>query len=446
MAVEIKIPDLGENIPGGRIVSLLAETGAVVEAEQPLIEIETDKAIIEMPCPLSGTILEFKVEEGGEVVIGQVVCLLEEAGEGKADTGKSAAAETDTSDETQLEEPAPVEKTETKPAAAEEPAASPPKPADAEVPSFVPVKPGSAQTAPAAPSVRRFSREIGIDIHTVPGTGPGGRISIEDVKQWSKQLNTRRTQNDSVLKGVSAEALPDFSKWGETERQPLSRLRETSAKHLSYAWAVIPHVTQFDKADITDLEKLRKKYAPEAAAAGGKLTVTVILVKIIQQALKKFPEFNAAIDMERNEIIYKKYFNIGVAVDTEHGLLVPVIKDTDQKNIIQLAAELAVVSEKARNRKLSLEELQGGNFSISNLGGIGGTGFTPVVNSPEAAILGVSRAEMQPVYQDGAFVPRLIMPLSLSYDHRIIDGAAAARFLRWVCRALEDPFLLALEG
>ena len=446
MAVEIKIPDLGENISGGRVVSILAAAGTAMEAEQPLLEIETDKAVIEMPCPVSGTILKLMINEGEDVVIGQVICLLEEVKEGKPDTGETAVKNRDASIETRPEQPAPIEEAKTESGRSTASAAPETQPVSTKTDAFIPAERTDTQMVPAAPSVRRFAREIGINIQTVPGSGPGGRISKEDVKQWSKQLNSRREQGASALNGGYSEVLPDFGKWGETDRQPLSRLREASAKHLSYAWAVIPHVTQFDKADITELEKLRKKYAPQTAAAGGKLTVTVILLKIIQQALKRFPEFNASIDMERNEIIYKKYFNVGVAVDTEYGLLVPVIKNADQKNIIELAAELASLSQKAKDRKLSLDEMQGGNFTISNLGGIGGTGFTPVVNSPEAAILGVSRAEMQPVYQDGAFVPRRIMPLSLSYDHRIIDGAAAARFLRWVCRALEEPFLLALEG
>ncbi len=257
-------------------------------------------------------------------------------------------------------------------------------------------------------------------------------------------LNKQRALQAGATAGVQAEPLPDFEKWGAIERQPMSKVRETTAQHLSYAWSTIPHVTQFDKADITDLENLRKQYAGQVQNKGGKLTLTAILLKVAAQALKKFPQFNASVDMIHKEIIFKKYVNIGVAVDTERGLLVPVIKDVDQKSITELSVELSELSGKARERKLGLEEMQGGNFSISNLGGIGGTGFTPVVNAPEVAILGVSRSEMQPVFKDGQFVPRLILPLSLSYDHRIIDGADAARFLRWVCQALEQPFLLAL--
>ncbi len=226
----------------------------------------------------------------------------------------------------------------------------------------------------------------------------------------------------------------------------MNKVRETTAKHLSYAWATIPHVTQHDKADITEIEKLRKQFSKRVEEAGGKLTITAILIKIIEYALKKFPQFNASVDMLKKEVIYKKYYNIGIAADTNRGLLVPVIKNVDQKNIVQISVALTELSQKARDRKLSLEEMQGGNFSISNLGGIGGTAFTPVVNSPEVAILGVSRSAIEPVYMDGEFKPRLMLPLSLSYDHRLIDGADAARFLRWVCEALEQPFLLSLEG
>ncbi|MDZ7766156.1 MAG: 2-oxo acid dehydrogenase subunit E2 [Melioribacteraceae bacterium] len=228
----------------------------------------------------------------------------------------------------------------------------------------------------------------------------------------------------------------------------MTNIRKKTAEHLSYAWATIPHVTQFDKADITELEKLRKQFGKKVEDAGGKLTVTAILVKIIAAALKEFPQFNCSIDMDKKEIIYKKYYSVGIAVDTDRGLLVPVIRDADKKNIVEISVELGEMAAKARDKKLSLEDMQGGNFSISNLGGIGGTYFTPIVNSPEVAILGVSRGGYEQVYQkdSGEFVPRLMLPLSLSYDHRIIDGADAIRFLRWIVEALENPFKLLLEG
>jgi pyruvate dehydrogenase E2 component (dihydrolipoamide acetyltransferase) len=268
---------------------------------------------------------------------------------------------------------------------------------------------------------------------------------MDDVKAYAKKLNEQRGKGVSLGFGIKAEKLPDFSRFGSIETKPMSNIRTKTAEHLSYAWATIPHVTQFDQADITVLEMTRKAFNPKVEKAGGKLTITSFLLKISAAALKTFPQFNSSIDMEKKEIIYKNYFNIGVAVDTEFGLIVPVIKNVDQKNLTALSVELAAISEKARTKKISLEDLQGGCFTITNLGGIGGTSFTPIVNSPEVAILGVSRGSYKPVYKDGKFEARMVVPLSLSYDHRIIDGADAARFLRWVCEALEQPMKLLLE-
>jgi pyruvate dehydrogenase E2 component (dihydrolipoyllysine-residue acetyltransferase) len=241
-----------------------------------------------------------------------------------------------------------------------------------------------------------------------------------------------------------AAALPDFSKWGEVERKPMSNIRRKTSEHLSHAWNTIPHVTQHDRADITALEALRKEYSPQAEKAGGKLTMTAIALKIVAVALRKFPQFNSSIDVARNELVYKQFVHVGVAVDTERGLLVPVIRDAESRGIFELAVDLAKASEKARTGKLSLDEMQGGSFTITNLGGIGGTSFTPIVNWPEVAILGISRATQEPVFNGSQFEPRLMLPLSLSYDHRVIDGADAARFLRWVADAFEQPFVLAL--
>ena len=297
-----------------------------------------------------------------------------------------------------------------------------------------------------------MAREIGVDIDKVPGTGPDGRISVEDVKAYAKRIVTEASSGQGGVQRA-AEPLPDFSRWGAIERQPMRAVRRKTAEHLSAAWATIPHVTQHDLADISGLEELRKRYAKQAEAAGGNLTVTAIAVKVIAAALKVFPQFNSSLDMAADEIIHKKYVNIGVAVDTDRGLLVPVIRNADSKNIIQLSVELSQLSEKARSRKIALDEMQGGTFSISNLGGIGGSFFTPIVNAPEVAILGISRAKVEPVYVKGAdgpasgeFVPRLMLPLSLSYDHRVIDGADGIRFLRWVVEAFEQPFLLSLQG
>jgi pyruvate dehydrogenase E2 component (dihydrolipoamide acetyltransferase) len=292
----------------------------------------------------------------------------------------------------------------------------------------------------AAPSVRRLARELGVDIRRVPGSGAGGRISPDDVQAYVRNAIATGVAPASA----SGAPLPDLDRWGRVERKPMSNIRRKTAEHLSLAWTTIPHVTQHDKADITALEALRKQYSPQAEKAGGKLTITAIALKIIERALRKFPQFNSSIDTARNEIVYKKSIHIGVAVDTERGLLVPVIRDVDRKGILELSVELSKVSEKARAGKLSLEEMQGGGFTITNLGGIGGTSFTPIVNWPEVAILGISRGAYEPVLVNNQFEPRLVLPLSLSYDHRVIDGADAARFVRWVAEAFEQPFVLTL--
>jgi pyruvate dehydrogenase E2 component (dihydrolipoamide acetyltransferase) len=276
----------------------------------------------------------------------------------------------------------------------------------------------------------------------VPGSGPGGRISVTDVKAHARNIISGAAPGGSAR----AVALPDFSRWGDVERQPMRAIRRKTAERMATAWSTVPHVTQGDKADITDLEALRLKYAKRVEAAGGKLTITAVTLKVVASALKVFPQFNASIDVASDEVVLKKYVHIGVAVDTEAGLLVPVIRDVDQKNIVQISTELQALAEKAKARKLSLDEMEGGSFTISNLGGIGGTYFTPIVNVPEVAILGMSRSVMEPVWKDGAFVPRLMMPLSLSYDHRLIDGADAIRFVRWLAEALEQPFVMSLQG
>jgi pyruvate dehydrogenase E2 component (dihydrolipoamide acetyltransferase) len=296
--------------------------------------------------------------------------------------------------------------------------------------------------------VRRLARELGLDIYNVSGTGPAGRISEEDVKAHAKATLAAAVSAAQAPQAsrLAEPKLPDFTKWGKVERVSMRGVRRKTAEHLREAWVTIPHVTQHDRADITELEQLRAKFAPRAEEAGGKMTVTAIALKVCASALKVFPQFNASIDMEKEEIVYKQYINIGVAVDTDRGLLVPVIRDVDRKNIVELAAELSQLSKKARDKKLTPEEMEGGTFTITNLGGIGGTAFTPIVNHPEVAILGLSRGRMEPEWISGKFEPRLILPLSLSYDHRLIDGADAARFLRWIAEAFEQPFLLSVQG
>jgi pyruvate dehydrogenase E2 component (dihydrolipoamide acetyltransferase) len=297
----------------------------------------------------------------------------------------------------------------------------------------------------AAPSVRKLAREIGIDVTQVPGSGPHGRISVDDVKAYSKQLNEGRAAAPAAA-GPAALPLPDFSLWGEIERVPMNTIRRMTVEHMERCWSAVPHVTQQHKADITELEKLRKRHGKKAEDAGGKLTPTAILLKVVASALKVFKEFNASIDTAGNEIVYKQYVNVGVAVDTPNGLVVPVIRDADRKNIIELAVELSEMAAKMRDGNISPKDIAGGNFTLSNIGGIGGSYFTPIVNTPEVGILGVGRAATEAVYINGAFEPRLMLPLSLSYDHRLIDGATGARFMQWIVDAINEPLMLALEG
>jgi pyruvate dehydrogenase E2 component (dihydrolipoamide acetyltransferase) len=291
--------------------------------------------------------------------------------------------------------------------------------------------------------VRRFAREVGVDLGTVSGSGPGGRISIDDVKA---EANRRLSGSATAGGPAMALELPDLERFGRIHREPMTKVRKLTAENLSRAWVTIPHVTNHEAADITDLEKFRKAYKERVAAAGGKLTMTALLVKIVATALKAHPVLNAAVDMVRQEVVFRYSVNIGVAVDTERGLLVPVVRDADTKNLTEISVELDDLANRARSKKLKPDEMQGGTFSISNLGGIGGTGFTPIVNWPEVAILGVSRSRIEPQWYEGSFRPRLMMPLSLSYDHRLVDGADAARFLAKLKDALEQPLLLALDG
>lgn len=441
MAIECRIPELGENVKSGTVASVLVSVGDRIEKDQPLVELETEKAVLEVPTDHAGIVKEILVQAGQIVQVGQTIVMLQEE---SSDATVSSSKESKAASPSIAAPAAPVQTTAT-PVATKPPEPTKtiayPQPVEASknVPAKIP--------AAAAPSVRRFAREIGVIIDEVQGSGPGKRISIEDIKAHSKRLLSDRQIIGSVGAATpAAEPLPDFSRWGEITREPMPTVREKTALHLSNAWRQIPHVTQFDKADITELEKLRKQYGAKVEQAGGKLTMTAILLKAVAAALKNFPQFNAAVDMANKAVIYKKYFNIGVAVDTERGLLVPVIRNVDRKNLTELAVELVEISKKARDRKLTLDDMSGGNFTISNLGGIGGTFFTPIINAPEAAILGVSHAALEPVYQQDRWIPRLMLPLSLSYDHRIIDGADGARFIRWIVEALEQPFAMILEG
>jgi pyruvate dehydrogenase E2 component (dihydrolipoamide acetyltransferase) len=429
--------------------------GTKVTEGQPVMELETDKAVIEVPSSVSGVVKDIKVKEGEKIKVGQVIFTLEGASSSNEQPGSKNAPVEHTSGQhgARLAFQAAI-RAEGK---TEEQALPPDQPAQG-LPSFsMPSQLGKVAgtehraPVPAAPHVRRLARELGIDIYEVKGSGPSGLISDDDVKAHAKTiLSSATAQQPPVAGHFAAPKLPDFAKWGKIEKVSMRGVRRKTAEHLAESWNTIPHVTQQDRADITELEQLRARFAPKAEQAGGKMTVTAIALKVCSAALKVFPQFNASIDVEKEEIIYKQYINIGVATDTDRGLLVPVIRDVDKKNIVELAVELSQISKKARDKKLTPAEMEGGTFSISNLGGIGGIGFTPIVNHPEVAILGLSRSRMEPEWigskEHGKFEPRLILPLSLSYDHRLIDGADAARFLRWIAEAFEQPFLLSVQG
>lgn len=467
MATEFKL------VQAGTLAKVLVSVGDTIEEEQPVLELETDKAVVEVPSDIAGVVQEIHVKAGQKLEEGATIFTMAAAdakesstgnattenapssdapvSNGAASNGSTTSAKT-TEDDGMTQNTAPGIEAEKGVAVANNGAngssngekSASGNGANGVATVAATTSPKSGAGVAAAPSVRRLARELGVDIAQVEGSGNHGRISFADVKNFLQ----RNTNGSTSSTGYSVPQiqLPDFSKYGEVERQTMSGIRRATADHMARCWATVPHVTQFDRVDITDLEKLRKQFGPKAEKAGGKLTVTAIALKVVASALKAFPQFNASIDMANNEVVLKKYVNIGVAVDTDRGLLVPVIRDVDKKNILQLTAELTTLGEKARTKKTTLEEMQGGCFTITNLGGIGGTNFTPIVNTPEVAILGISRGTTEPVWNGSSFEPRLMMPLSLSYDHRAIDGADGARFLRWIAQALEQPFLLSLEG
>ena len=433
MNTDLKLPELGENIEEADVLSVLVSAGERISKDDPVIEIETEKATIEVPSFLEGTVSSVAVSAGDTVKVGQVILTLEESEDGESQTDYRE-------DDSRPAEPAGrgVTAAEPKPAPPEIVRPAPSMPVAP--PPHIPASEEGAIPVFASPSTRTFAREIGVDVRRVEGSGPGGRISDEDVKLHSR---TR------ALAGPAAETvrpLPDFSHFGPVERIPMSRVRRTIAEHVGQSASTIPHVTLFESADVTEAEELRSRYKPRAEAAGGKLTITAIVIKVVAAALEAFPMVNASLDTARREIVLKRYFHVGVAADTERGLVVPVIRDVDSKNIVDISVELVQLAEKARSGKLSLSELQGGNIAVTNLGGLGTGHFTPIINAPDVAILGVGRAERRPVYGESGLEPRLIAPLSLSFDHRVIDGADGARFLDWIAEALGKPRLVALEG
>ena len=439
---EIKVPDIGD-FKEVDVIEILVKPGDTVAKEASLITVESDKATMEIPCPVAGVVKELRVKLGDKVAEGSMILLLE------ADAGEAAAAQPKSAGMAAPSAPAPAESAAAPaPIPASGPAAVPihrpaPVPLEpiAEVPAFKPH---------ASPSVRKFARELGADLSKISGSGPKGRITLGDVQAFVKGVMTQAPAPvpAAAAPGGAPFNLPDwpqvdFAKFGPIELKPLSRIRKLSGANLHRNWISIPHVTQFDEADITELETFRKESGAASEKQGFKLTMLAFLIKACVTALRQNPEFNASLDRGGENLVLKKYFHIGVAVDTPDGLVVPVIRDADRKGVYDLARELAEVSKLARERKLKPGDMQGGTFSISSLGGIGGTAFTPIINAPEVAILGVSRAAMRPVWaggkgEAGQFVPRLMLPLSLSYDHRVIDGAAAARFTSYLASVLSD--------
>ncbi|MHB1505201.1 MAG: 2-oxo acid dehydrogenase subunit E2 [Sulfobacillus sp.] len=436
MASDFRLPKLAEKETTGTVARVTVAAGDVIESGQVVAEVETEKAVVEVPAESGGTVVKVYVKAGDEVKEGTLL-LRVETGKGASEPA-SAPAQATEADETKAADPSPRARTQPKAAPDETLAA---KTDDLDEDEALAEPPAASDNVrplvPAAPSVRRLARELGIAISQVAGSGPHGRVSEVDVKAYAKKLIAGGS-------GRASEALPDFSRWGEVQREKLSAVRKATAHHLSRSWPEVPQVTQFDRADVTLLEAARRHHVQDQGAV--KVTPTAVLLYVAARLIRESPKFRSSLDLTHEELIVKESVHIGVAVDTERGLLVPVVRDADRKSLVQLARDLTELSLRAREAKLGLAEMEGGVFTISNLGGIGGSGFTPVVNWPETAILGVARTATDPVWQDGAFVPRDLMPLSLSYDHRVIDGAEAARFLRRLCERLEDPFHLMLEG
>jgi pyruvate dehydrogenase E2 component (dihydrolipoamide acetyltransferase) len=435
MTDEIKVPDIGD-FDEVAVIEVLIQPGDVIEQEQSLITLESDKATMEVPSPLAGTVKEVKLKVGDSVREGTLIALVEP----RAGTaGGEPLTVNEPRKEPMSEEPAPREA----PPAAPQPPGEP-QARDEAAPARPRPPPTSGEIdreahkrAHASPAVRQYARELGVDLGRVSGSGAKGRILREDVSAYVKAGLHGEAAAGSAA-GIPAIPAVDFEKFGPVERRPLSRIKKLSGPHLHRSWLNIPHVTQFDEADITELEAFRKAEQKAAEAEGAKLTLLAFLVKACAAAIARFPDFASSLAPEGDALILKQYVHIGVAVDTPEGLVVPVLRDVDQKGIYQIARELGELSGKARDKKLAPADLQGGCFSISSLGGIGGTAFTPIVNAPEVAILGVSRAALKPVWNGQAFVPRLMLPLSLSYDHRVIDGAAAARFTSYLGALLGD--------
>lgn len=435
MTKEILVPDIGD-FDTVEVIEVLVSPGDSIAVEDSVITVESDKASMEIPAPEAGVVKEVKVNVGDSVSEGSLMLVIEPV----AESAEAAApAETKT------------EAVKAEPVAEEKAAVSAPKPAEKPAPAKVESRPSptakidevSFSKAYASPAIRKFARELGVDLGSVKGSGRKARITKEDIKSFVKQA---MSQGGAAKGGLGVAPMPeiDFSKWGEIETQPLTKINKLTGEFLHRNWVTIPHVTQFDEADITDMETFRKDMAAEYKEQGIRITPLVFMMKAVVSALKKYPRFNSSLDPAGENLIMKHYYNVGIAIDTPDGLVVPVVQEVDRKSLVELAMELGEISIKARDKKLKPSDMQGGSITISSLGGIGGTQFTPIVNAPEVAILGVSRSKMQPVWNGSEFEPRLMLPLSLSYDHRVIDGADGARFTSFLSRVLSDTRRLLL--
>jgi pyruvate dehydrogenase E2 component (dihydrolipoamide acetyltransferase) len=419
--MDVRLPNLGEGADSGSVVSLLVKEGDQVKQGQTLLELENEKAVAPIPSPADGKITAIKVKEGDQVSVGQVVLSLE--------TGAK------------VEEPSSVQPPPSTSEAEVQPAPEPSSEPQGAAPQddLAPAAPSrTGFPPPASPSIRKLAKDLGIELSRVRGSERGGRIVLQDVKAYIQRLQQLAFQKAGAPAAKPEPKAEDFSKWGPVEKKPMSSLRKTISQRMTEAWTTIPHVTQFDQADITRLLELRKKQKKAYEEKGASLTLTCFVLKALVEVLKQHPSFNSSLDEAAQQIVFKNYFHIGLAVDTEAGLIVPVIRDVDKKSLLELAKDLSELAQKARDRKIGLEELKGGSFTISNQGGIGGAHFTPIVNKPEAAILGLGQGKLQPAVREGKIEPRTFLPLCLSYDHRVIDGAQAARFMAGLVEALEN--------
>ncbi len=466
MAEELKLPDMGEGIESGDVVQVHVRAGDMVAVDQTVAEVETDKAVLEVPSTLSGKVLKVHIQQGDKVKVGAVLLTVETGAAGDTEKAEPVAeketpkpkAEAVKPDQAAKKAEPTKEEAHAKPAGEkpreqeqktepppEKPVRKPPEPARSESKGAAPR--AAEEPIPAGPAVRRLARELGIDLAAVAGANPGVRLTEEHLKAYIRELQRRPATVEAAVGGAMEQPpLPDFDKWGPVERVPFTSLQRKTAEHLSIGWSLAPHVTQIDEADITELENMRLRFRETERGKQTRLTVTAFVLKAAAITLKEYPQFNASLDTGANQLVLKKYYHIGVAVNTPDGLIVPVLRDVDQKSVLQIATEMNELAERTRQRKIGLEDLRGGTLTVTNLGGIGGTAFTPVINYPEVAILGLARGRTVPVLRDGQWIGRLMLPLCLSYDHRVINGADGARFVRRLASLLEAPEQLLLEG